>query len=91
MGERVSGGMWILTFHSACARILRREHEHLGVPSSFTIYDDGDTERLIAQVLKDLDLDAKRFPPKAMAAGIGKAKDKVLGAKEFPELASNFY
>ena len=48
MGAQVSGGMWILTFHSACARILRREHVHVGVPGGFTIYDDGDTERLIA-------------------------------------------
>jgi DNA helicase-2/ATP-dependent DNA helicase PcrA len=91
MGAQVSGGMWILTFHSACARILRREHTHVGVPGGFTIYDDGDTERLIAQVLKDLDLDPKRFPPKAMAAAIGRAKDKVLAAKEFSELAANFY
>ncbi|MBI3647677.1 MAG: DNA helicase PcrA, partial [Actinobacteria bacterium] len=91
MGSRVSGGMWILTFHSACARILRREHTHLDIPSSFTIYDDGDTERLIGQVLKDLDLDPKRFPPKAMASAIGKAKDRVLGAVEFAGLASNFY
>ncbi|MFN8232124.1 MAG: 3'-5' exonuclease, partial [Actinomycetota bacterium] len=83
--------MWILTFHSACARILRREHAHLGVPSSFSIYDDGDTERLIAQVLKDLDLDPKRFPPRAMAAGIGRAKDQVIGPDRFAEQAGNFY
>ena len=61
LGERVTSGMWILTFHSTCARLLRREHTHLGVPSGFTIYDDGDTERLIAGILKDLDLDPKRF------------------------------
>jgi DNA helicase-2/ATP-dependent DNA helicase PcrA len=91
MGTRMARGMWILTFHSACARILRREHTHLGVPSSFTIYDDGDTERLIAQVLKDLDLDPKRFPPKAMAAGIGRAKDQVIGPERFAEQAGNFY
>ncbi len=91
MGARMAHGMWILTFHSACARILRREHAHLGVPSSFTIYDDGDTERLIAQVLKDLDLDPKRFPPKAMAAGIGRAKDQVIGPDRFAEQAGNFY
>jgi DNA helicase-2/ATP-dependent DNA helicase PcrA len=99
MAERVSGllggpvarGMWILTFHSACARILRREHTHLGVPSNFTIYDDGDTERLIAGISRDMDVDPKRFPPKAVAAAIGKAKDRVLGAKEFAEMASSFY
>ncbi|HEU4527190.1 MAG TPA: DNA helicase PcrA [Actinomycetota bacterium] len=91
LGQRIASGMWILTFHSACARILRREHEHLGLPSSFTIYDDGDTERLIAGVLRDLNLDPKRFPPRAMAAAIGRAKDHVVSAGEFAGAAGNFY
>ncbi len=91
LGQRIAKGMWILTFHSACARILRREHEHLGLPSSFTIYDEGDTERLISSVLKDLDLDVKRYPPRAMAAAIGKAKDHVLSAAEFAGAAGNLY
>ncbi len=91
LGERVARGMWILTFHSACARILRREHTHLGIPSGFTIYDDGDTERLIAGILKDLDLDPKRYPPKAMANGISSAKDRVIGPDDFASMASNFY
>ncbi len=91
MGGRIAKGMWILTFHSACSRILRREHAHLGLPSSFTIYDDGDTERLIGSVLRDLNIDAKRFPPRAMAAAIGKAKDHVLSAPEFAGAAGNFY
>jgi len=91
LGGRIARGMWILTFHSSCARILRREHAHLGLPSSFTIYDEGDTERLIAGVLKELNLDVKRFPPRAMAAAIGKAKDHVLSAAEFEGAAGNFY
>ena len=91
LGERVTKGMWILTFHSTCARLLRREHAHLGVPSGFTIYDDGDTERLIAGILKDLDLDPKRFPPRAMASGISSAKDRVIGPDDFASMASNFY
>jgi len=91
LGQRIAKGMWILTFHSACARILRREHDHLGLPTSFTIYDDGDTERLITSVLKDQNLDIKRYPPRAMAAAIGKAKDNVLSAQEFEQLAGNFY
>ena len=91
VGHGVAKGMWILTFHSTCARILRREHTHLGVPSGFTIYDDGDTERLIAGILKDLDLDPKRFAPRAMATAIGKAKDRVLTPAGFGELTSNFY
>ena len=57
VGSGAAGGMWVLTFHSMCARLLRREHQHLGVPSGFTIYDDGDTERLIAGIVRDLDID----------------------------------
>jgi len=91
LGTRISRGMWILTFHSACARILRREHNHLGLPSTFSIYDEGDTERVIALVLRDLNVDPKRFPPRAMAAAIGKAKDHLLSAEEFLRNASNFY
>src|SRR3990172_9197913 len=91
LGQRIASGMWILTFHSACARILPREHDHVDLPSSFTIYDEGDTERLIAGVLKDLNLDVKRFPPRAMAAAIGKAKDHVVSAPEFASAAGNFY
>jgi DNA helicase II / ATP-dependent DNA helicase PcrA len=91
LGGPISKGMWILTFHSACARILRREHTHLGVPSNFTIYDDGDTERLIAGIERDTNVDPKRFPPKAIAAAISKAKDRVIGAQEFAEMASSFY
>jgi DNA helicase-2/ATP-dependent DNA helicase PcrA len=91
LGGRIARGMWILTFHSACARILRREHAHLGVPSSFTIYDEADTERLIGQVLRDLNIDNKRYPPRAMAAAIGRAKDHVLSAERFAENAGNLY
>ena len=91
IGSGVARGMWVLTFHSACARILRREHTHLGIPSAFTIYDDGDTERLIGGILKDLDIDAKRFPPKQLAAAIGKAKDRVITAEVFATMSSNFY
>jgi DNA helicase-2/ATP-dependent DNA helicase PcrA len=91
LGERIARGMWILTFHSACARILRREHNHLGLPSTFTIYDEADTERLIAGVLRDLNVDAKRFPPRAMATAIGRAKDLVVGADEYADAAGNFY
>ncbi len=91
LGERIARGMWILTFHSTCSRILRREHERLGLPSSFTIYDEADTERLITQVLKDLNIDNKRFPARAMSAAIGKAKDHVLSAEEFVQLAGNYY
>ncbi|HYJ60530.1 MAG TPA: DNA helicase PcrA [Actinomycetota bacterium] len=91
VGSGAARGMWILTFHSMCARLLRREHAHLGLPSAFTIWDDGDTERLIARVIRDLDVDPKRFPPKAMAAAIGKAKDRVLDPDGLAQIAANFY
>ena len=91
LGTRVTKGMWILTFHSACARILRREHTHLGLPSTFSIYDEGDTERLISLVLRDLNVDPKRFPPRAMKAAIGRAKDHLIAPAEFAADASNFY
>jgi DNA helicase-2/ATP-dependent DNA helicase PcrA len=91
MGTRIAKGMWILTFHSACVRILRREHEHVGLPSSFTIYDDGDTERVIAMVEKSMNVDPKRFPPRQVAAMIGQAKDVLLGPTQYSEQAGNFF
>jgi DNA helicase-2/ATP-dependent DNA helicase PcrA len=91
VGTGAAGGMWILTFHSMCARLLRREHRHLDLPSAFTIYDDADTERLVGSIVRDLDIDPKRFPPKQLASAIGHAKDRVLDPAEFAGLASNFY
>jgi DNA helicase II / ATP-dependent DNA helicase PcrA len=91
IGGGITKAMWILTFHSSCARILRREHTHLGVPSSFTIYDDGDSERLVAGIVRDLDIDPKRFAPRMLASAIGKAKDRVLSPDAFATMASNFY
>src|SRR5882757_4827464 len=57
--------MWVMTFHSACVRILRREAKRMGFPSSFSIYDQSDAQRLMALVCRELDLDPKRYPPKA--------------------------
>jgi DNA helicase-2/ATP-dependent DNA helicase PcrA len=91
VGGRVAKRMWVLTFHSACARIMRREHEHLGLPSSFTIYDEGDSERVIKMVLKDMNLDDKRFPPRAVRAAIGRAKDNLLSPQQFAAAAGNWY
>jgi ATP-dependent DNA helicase UvrD/PcrA len=91
LGTRVARGMWILTFHSACARILRREHNHLGVLSHFSIYDEGDTERVISMVLKWMDIDPKRYPPRAVAALIGRAKDELVWPQQYAEQAGNHY
>jgi len=91
LGTRIAAGMWILTFHSACARILRREHTHLGVPTHFSIYDEGDTERVITICLRELNVDPKRYPPRQVAAVIGRAKDNLIGPEEFAREAGNYY
>ena len=70
--------MWVSTFHSACVRILRREHEHLGLPSSFTIYDADDSRRLITTVARDLELDPKRFPPRGLLAQVSALKNELV-------------
>ncbi|MFN2590309.1 MAG: DNA helicase PcrA [Actinomycetota bacterium] len=90
-GTRIAKGMWILTFHSACVRMLRREHDHVGLTSRFTIYDEGDTERVIALVEKQMNLDPKRYPPRQLAAMIGQAKDNLVGPAEYAEAAGTFY
>ena len=90
LGGPISRGMWVLTFHSACARISGGSTRTSACPRT-TIYDDGDTERLIAGISRDMNVDPKRYPPKAVAAAIGKAKDRVLGPDEFAQMASNLY
>ena len=91
VGSRISRAMWVLTFHSACARILRREHELLGLPSHFSIYDEADSERVVKMALDAAGVDPKRFPPKGVLAAVRRAKDSLLGAREFAEAAGNWY
>src|SRR5712691_7804941 len=70
--------MWVSTFHSACARILRREAPRLGLRSSFSIYDQGDSVRLVDYVRRDLNLDPKRFPPRRLHAQISAMKNDLV-------------
>jgi superfamily I DNA/RNA helicase len=79
----VADKMWVSTFHSACVRILRRDAGRLGYPSSFTIYDQADAVRLTGYVVRDLGLDAKRFPPRSVHATISAAKNDALSVEEF--------
>ncbi|MGI9610978.1 MAG: ATP-dependent helicase, partial [Acidimicrobiia bacterium] len=83
--------MWVSTFHSACVRILRREASRLGYRSGFSIYDDADSLRLISIVLKDLDLDSKRFPPRAMKGVISKAKNELVDYETFADQGDGFF
>ncbi|MDQ1650558.1 MAG: ATP-dependent helicase UvrD/PcrA, partial [Frankiaceae bacterium] len=85
MKERVEalvGGraraMWVSTFHSACVRILRREIKRLGFNTNFTIYDAGDAQRLMTLVARSLDLDPKRYPPRALMAQISNLKNELV-------------
>jgi DNA helicase-2/ATP-dependent DNA helicase PcrA len=94
VGALVGGAvrsMWVSTFHSACVRILRREASRLGYRSGFSIYDEADSLRLINLVLKDLDLDPKRFPPKAMKAVISKAKNELVDYESFADQGDGFF
>ena len=83
----VAEKMWVSTFHSACVRILRRDGHRLGFPSSFTIYDQADAQRLTGYVIRDLDLDAKRFPARQVHAMISAVKNDDVGAEAYAERA----
>ena len=87
----VAQKMWVSTFHSACARILRREAAHLGMRSSFSIYDQSDAVRLTGYILRDLNLDPKRLPPRQVHAAISAAKNDLIGPGEMLERALTPY
>ena len=69
--------VWASTFHSACVRILRRDIDKLGFDPSFTIYDSDDSLRLVKDIMKELDLDDKMFPPRSILGYISRAKDAM--------------
>ncbi len=75
--------VWASTFHSACVRILRRDIEKLGFPSSFTIYDSDDSVRVMKECIKEQNMDDKQFPPKSVLTVISQAKDKLQLARDF--------
>ncbi|WP_083454789.1 DNA helicase PcrA, partial [Nostocoides japonicum] len=90
MRERVEGlvgprarAMWVMTFHSACVRILRREASHVGLRASFSIYDAADSQRLMAMVLRDMDLDAKRYNPRAFSHQVSNLKNELVDEETY--------
>ncbi len=90
MAERVSSivgpasrAMWVSTFHSSCVRILRREAKVLGMKSNFTIYDAQDAQRLVAQILKELGLDTKKYAPRAILHRISNLKNDLQTPDDF--------
>jgi DNA helicase II / ATP-dependent DNA helicase PcrA len=78
-----SNGMWVSTFHSACVRILRREASHVGLRSTFSIYDAADSQRLMSMVLRDLDLDPKRYRPRAFSAQVSNLKNDLIDEETY--------
>ncbi|MFE9554066.1 DNA helicase PcrA [Streptomyces sp. NPDC006703] len=88
VGPRANA-MWVMTFHSACVRILRRESKKLGFTSSFSIYDAADSKRLMALVCRDLDLDPKRFPPKSFSAKVSNLKNELIDEETFAGQAAD--
>ena len=83
--------MWVSTFHSFCAKILRYEIHHLGMPRNFVIYDSIDQLSLISSCLKDLNLDSKRFHPKAVHAVISDAKNRLIDYETFSKKAVDYF
>ncbi|MBT1004150.1 DNA helicase PcrA [Paenarthrobacter sp. DKR-5] len=84
-----AGRMWISTFHSSCVRILRREASSVGLNSSFSIYDAADSLRLITMVAKNLDLDPKKFAPKAIQHKISSLKNELIDDDAFAASANH--
>ncbi len=82
---------WVMTFHSACGRILRREAQRLGYRSNFTIYDQADQIRLVKRCLEELDRDPKRFTPRGIHAQISNAKNTLVSPEEYAERVASFY
>jgi DNA helicase II / ATP-dependent DNA helicase PcrA len=82
--------MWLMTFHSACVRILRREAKRFDYPSAFSIYDQADSQRLMALVCRELQLDAKYHPPKAMHAQVSSLKNELIDYETAAERATGY-
>ena len=87
----VTKAMWVCTFHSACVRILRAHGDRLGYPRTFSIYDQADSQRLAGYVVRDLNLDAKRFPPRAAHGQISLWKNELITPSEAALRASNIF
>jgi DNA helicase-2/ATP-dependent DNA helicase PcrA len=88
---RIGEYMWVSTFHSFCARLLRYEIHHLGISRSYVIYDADDSVSLVSNVEKELDIDIRRFPPKAVISVISDAKNKLIDYEAFSKNAADYF
>ena len=87
----IARAIWIMTFHSACGRVLRSEAERLGYRSNFTIYDQADQVRLVKACLEELERDPKRFVPRGIHSQISNAKNQLIGPDEYASRVASFY
>jgi DNA helicase II / ATP-dependent DNA helicase PcrA len=85
----ISRAMWVMTFHSACARILRADAPRLGYKRAFTIYDEADSVRMVKRCMGELELDPKRYPPRSIKAAISAAKNQLTDASDYAAAASS--
>ncbi len=76
--------MWVMTFHSACARILRQHAERLGYKRGFSIFDEADSRRMVKRCMDELDVDPKRYPPRTIKGAISGAKNRLRDAETLP-------
>ncbi len=83
----ISRAMWVMTFHSACARILRAEAPRLGYKRAFTIYDEPDSVRMVKRCMDELELDTKRYPPRSIKAAISAAKNQLTDTGDYAAAA----
>src|ERR1700685_4297901 len=88
---RRTRAMWVMTFHAACARMLRADAHRLGYTRQFTIYDQADSRRLIKRCLEDLGVDPKRFTPGAIGHEISDAKNKLRDAEAYGQMVGSFF
>ena len=83
--------MWVTTFHSSCARMLRADAERLGYSKGFTIYDESDSLRMLKRVMSELGIDPKRYPPRAMRSKISGAKNQLIDADMYAETVGSVF
>ncbi len=83
--------MWVMTFHAACARMLRAEAQRLGYTRQFTIYDQADSRRLVKRCLDELGIDPKRFTPASVLSQISDAKNKLRDAEAYGQMVGSFF
>jgi DNA helicase-2/ATP-dependent DNA helicase PcrA len=91
VGSQATAAMWVATFHSACVRILRQEIERLGFSKNFVIFDSQDQLSIVKSIIKELNINDKSYPPRAILGSISKAKNHLIGAEEYSRQATDLW